>query len=723
MVSTSQNSPSAHEIWATLEATPPGSKLRVARAFLERLERAFDREALDVLAEAMSDAGPELIHGVSRSPSGCYLRAKVFSAVGDLDRAADEWAQFFSCTPAPDPWVLLQSVMTWVRLGRYSEAALHLRDLFHKHPPYSLYVRTERLVQRVWEQCPPQLRQCRIALLGSSTTSLLVPVLRALCFRDGINAAFYEGPYGNFRQEILDPESGLYRFRPSVVLLMTHWRDFQLSPLAGDEDAQLDRIVSDLSDLWRRLSEGCGCHIVQHAADFPAEEPYGYLASSLPGGRSRLITRLNLRLATERAEYVSLLDTPAVVAQVGSEVWSDASFWYTAKQHPGPAALPHLAEAQLAHVRAVLGLTRKVAVCDLDNTLWGGVIGEDGLEGIQIGPSSPEGEAYADLQRYLRDLKSRGILLAVCSKNNPEDARLPFIQHKHMVLRLEDFAAFVANWTDKATNLREIAKKLSLGTDSFVVLDDNPVERAWIRSQMPEVAVVELNSSPFRRIRDLHQGQYFYSLTMSAEDQERGKLYRVEAMRESIRSSSGSLQDFLEQLDMQASVSPVTAENIARVTQLTNKTNQFNFTTRRYTQAEIAGLSAREDTWLGVFQLEDRFGTYGIIALIFCVPAKEAQDWEIDLWLMSCRVLGRQMEGFMFDRLLEAARAARIQRLIGVYRPTSKNSQVADLYVRFGFKEFSRSSDETRFVISIDGVQKKHCDAIRYVNPRTASDA
>lgn len=697
------------EIRLSLRDSTHARKIERAASFYEEMKHVFSQESADALLEALgagaSDeerkATIDWAETLDLSSLSRYLQAKLFTAAGGSERAAERWAQFLASHHCDDPLIFLQHARVLASLGRYAEAASQLRQALAYRPSYPFYPRAAKLIAEVWRHHPPTLRKVRIAVLGSSTTSMLIPVMRALCFRDGIDAEFYEGVYGAFRQEILDPESALTRFQPNVVFIVVNWRDLDLPAVSDDEDASVERVVEDYKSLWRTLSARSGCHVVQHSFDTPAQEAYGYLAESLAGGRTRVTRLINLRLAREATEGVSVLDTAGVVGEVGLDRWEDPALWNVAKQHPSAEALPQLAEAQLAHVRAVTGLTRKVLVCDLDNTLWGGVIGEDGLQGIKIGAGSPIGEAYARLQRYLLDLKSRGILLAVCSKNNPEDARLPFEQHEQMLLRAEDFVLFNANWNDKAQNLRDIAERLSLGTDSFVFIDDNPVERAWIRSQMPEVAVVELGATPFTYTRDLDRGRYFYSLSFSAEDRERSKLYRSEAARDAARGSAESLEEFLGGLQMQAKVSPVDEQNIARVTQLTNKTNQFNLTTKRYTQGQVEQLAARAEAWTGVFQLADRFGDHGIIGVMFAVPAGEPKTWEIDTWLMSCRVLGRQMEIFMFNQLVEAAQKAGIERLVGVYRPTAKNVQVADLYQRLGFEERRDSPDAKEFELSI----------------------
>jgi FkbH-like protein len=350
-----------------------------------------------------------------------------------------------------------------------------------------------------------------------------------------------------------------------------------------------------------------------------------------------------------------------------------------------------------------------VLVCDLDNTLWKGVIGEDGLAGIKAGPGSPEGEAYADFQRYIRDLKERGIVLAVCSKNNPEDARAPFREHGGMVLGLDDFAVFRANWDDKAENVRRIADEIGVGLDSLVVIDDNPFERAWIRSQLPQVAVPELGTSVFTFARDLDRGRYFPALGWSAEDRLRADGYRREQERASARGHAENLEDFLAGLHMRGTCEPVLDANIERVAQLTNKTNQFNLTTKRRTIAEVRHLAAT--AWTGVFSLRDRYGDYGIIGLLFALPV-EPGCWEIDTWLMSCRVLRRDVERFMMECLVEAAKAAGVERIRGRYLRTEKNAQVADLLPGLGFETLSRTDDEGRYELRLENVASPFSRAI-----------
>ena len=685
-----------------LRAQDDAGRLDLARHAVEQLASRFDADVCSLLVEALDRVPAALLNTwldtLPDTANGAWLRTQFLTGSAALSSA---WQRFFSFQVRRDPFDLLAWSRALAAGGEFEEAAHKLRLALSQDVRHAFFARSEKLVTQLAAAVKSNLRQCKIALLGSSTTNLLLPVLRALCLRDRIAAEIYEAPYGSIDQEILDPQSGLARFRPSLVMLVSHWRDLQLDGLVADEQDWVNRFLTERHAVWKRLTESFGCHVIQPAFDYPAFEPYGHLAATLPGGRTRLIDLINLRMREEAPSNVSILNIPATQREVGAKNWADEVAWNRYRQHPATDALPQLAEAYLSHVRAVLGLTRKVLVTDLDNTLWQGVIGEDGLDGIGIGPGSPEGEAHLAVQRYLLDLKRRGILLAVCSKNNLEDAQLPFRQHPRMALRLEDFAAFYANWEDKAANLRAMAKDLSLGLDSFVFLDDNPLEREWVRSQIPEVAIVELGASPFHYVHQLDRGHYFEALSLSKEDLARAEQYRVEAQREGLRATAGSLDDFLRELQLEASCEIVTGKNLARVTQLVNKTNQFNVTTRRYTEAQMRSLNEDPNGWLRAFQMSDRMGSYGLIGVLACSPLDSGRAWEIDSWLMSCRTLGRQMEKFMFDRLVEAAIGRRIRRIVGVYRPTAKNELVKDLFPQLGFQPIGGSAEEVRYELTV----------------------
>ena len=673
----------------------------------------FSAPAVEAMVAELRPLTPEILDwlaGLEQTPNRLYLHALAAEELNDAT-VVDAWTAFLKQATQPDPLHLLAYARVLAAHDHPAEAVRQLRRALLRPASYAFFPRAGKVVDQVFDRAP-YYREAKVALLGTSTTSLLAPVLKALCLRDGIRAEFYQGLYGAVEQEVLDERGGLAGFRPTIVYLVTHWRDLELPAVTPNPELAVRNRVERQQTLWQRLADRFQCHVVQHAYDYPADESYGDLAHSMPGGRSRMIAAINHAMRQQAPAFVSVLDLPGVQRKAGQEQWESAFQWHSFKQHPATDALPLLAEEQAAHLRAVLGLTRKVLVTDLDNTLWAGIIGEDGLQGIRVGPGTAAGEAHRHLQEYLLELKSRGILLAVCSKNNPEDARLPFEKHEHMALRLDDFAAFEANWNDKVSNLRAIAEKLSLGLDSFVFLDDSPLEREWVRAQLPQVAVVEPGPSVHSFVRAIDRAGYFFSLTLSREDVERAQQYRDETRRNELSASAGSLDEFLAGLQLTAAVEPVSEANLARVTQLINKTNQFNLTTRRYTEQQVREAAHRPDAWAAVFQLSDRMGTYGLIGVMICVPAPSG-DWEVDTWLMSCRSLGRQMELFMFDRMIEEARRRGVHQIAGVYRPTKKNVLVADLYGRLGFSQTVVTPEETRYEIMVSEVRKVAATHVR----------
>ena len=491
----------AASIAAHLGGLPYTAKLDAAAGLLGRAD--FEPSLVDAVFDAVAtpattedrEALAGWAAGLPPTPSVHYLRARLASR-SDPGASAAHWTALFASAAVSDPFLHLQGARTQLGVGHHAEAARLLRHALLLRPAYGFYARSEKLLLEAWRQSPPSARRCRIAVLGSSTTALMLPVLRALCFRDGIDAEFYEGTYGAFRQEVLDPASGLHRFRPDVVFVVTHWRDVDLPAIADDPDAAVAAVVAEFTSLWQAMGHGLGCHVVQHAFDEPASEAYGYLSQTAPGGRLRLLRRINERLASDAPSHVSILDTPAVMAAVGASRWEDPFLWHTAKQHPGLEALPELAELQVAHVRAVLGLTRKVLVCDLDNTLWGGVIGDDGIDGIQLGPASAEGEAFSALQRYLRDLKEPRHPAGGVLEEQP-GGRAAAVRGAPATwcLRLDDFVAFTrqlgGQGRQPARHRRAADRSGSTASCSSTTTRSSARGCA---AQLPEVAVLELGA-------------------------------------------------------------------------------------------------------------------------------------------------------------------------------------------------------------------------------------
>ena len=655
----------------------------------------YDHEAAEALSRAGQRALPQFREAilewlgrldVARGPLSEWLRARLWAAIGESAQALSAWNSVIDHAVGPLAARYLGRSRARLTSGDAAGAAADLREAFRDPATYEEMERGHKLLQRIRQAGAPARQKSRIALLGTFTTKLIRPILELAAFRDGIDAEIYEAEYGVLHQEVLDRASGLHAFKPDLVILATHWRDANLPELSSTPDAAVSAAVAPFIDLWKTLREELRARVIQHDFDIPLVDSYGSLSSSLPGGRARLLRRANLALLDAAGPSVSILDLDAVAAEFGKARWSDSGQWYRAKQHPAPAAIPLLVDHYMMHLRALLGLSRKALVLDLDNVLWGGIVGEDGVDGIRLGMTEAEGEAHLAVQRYARDLKERGIVLAVCSKNNESDAREPFAKHPDMILKLEDFAVFIANWQDKATNLREIARTLDLGTDSLVFLDDNPTERAWVRSRLPEVSVPEIGSDPSFYLPILERYHLFDTLTLSPEDRLRAADYAAQGRRADLRKSSETLEQFISNLQMSATVAPFEDVNLARIAQLVNKSNQFNLTTRRRTEEQLRALSRNSDYVTRSFRLRDRFADNGLIGVIIGRVLQDKAALEIDTWVMSCRVLGRGIEEFMCGAMMDAALSRGLHRMVGSYLPTAKNGLVKDLYARLGFE-------------------------------------
>ena len=590
------------------------------------------------------------------------------------------------------------------RAGDISGAYAALRQaLAPDAGTYEHISRAAELFIRLRKESPPPGCQhaCKVAYLCPNTVIFHLPILELLAWAEGLLVETYAPPYGTMRQEILNPSSKLYEFVPDVVIVASSWRDTRLPAFSEDPQAAVQALLNDLRQQWEVLLRHSPCRIIQHNFDLPAWDSTGALGARLPGGRPVILREMNRELARNAPPQVAVLDQDQVSAHFGQERWQDDRTWHLAKQHPAHAALLDLARAQIALIRAGLGLSKKVLVLDLDNTLWGGVIGEDGLGGIRLGPPDASGEAHQELQRYCRELKERGILLAACSKNNEEDARLPFEKHEASILKLDDFADFVANWNDKVVNLEQMAKRLNLGLDSFVLLDDNPVERSHVRARLPMVAVPEVGADPSDFVAALAQGRYFEAWDLSREDRQRADSYAANAQREKLASSVVSEADYLRELDMVCTHGPFDEATIPRIAQLVGKTNQFNLTTRRHSLEDLRRFSQDPRIWTQWFRLRDRFGDFGLIGVLIAVE-EGPSAWRVDTLLMSCRVMGRGIERLMVKTLLDEAKSRNISRIIGMYRPTAKNKVVAGFYPDLHFKPAGGGPEDQRYELEAE---------------------
>lgn len=540
----------------------------------------------------------------------------------------------------------------------------------------------------------PSRRTARLALLGSYTTQHFVPLLRLAAARFGIDLDIHEAPYGQYRQEILNPESAAWRFAPDVVLLALNARDINLPEYSANPEHDLDLEVQRWTDLWSTIASRSKAAVVQHNFALPPEAPFGHLGAKLAGTRVRMSAELNRRLAAAAGESISLVDCDWLSSLTGKLQWFDSRYWHSSKQAVALASLPLLARHTAAVLAARLGLSKKCLVLDLDNTLWGGVIGEDGISGIRIGHGA-EGEAFSDFHDYILQLKNKGVILAVCSKNDDAVAREPFEKHEGMKLRVSDFAIFVANWRTKPENLRYIASTLNIGLDSLVFVDDNPMERAAVRSALPEIEVIALPEDPSGYAQALASYPMFETCSFTAEDARRSEQYAAKAAIAAEAQSATSIEDFYRGLHMKAVVQPITEETLPRISQLVGKTNQFNLTTRRHSLEQLRAFSTDPRCVHFSLKLSDRFADHGLVALM--IAFQDGETLNIDTWLMSCRVIGRTVEAEMLKRLCQEASARGCSLIRGEYIATAKNNLVKDLYESFCFHLLDETEGVTRW--------------------------
>jgi len=549
----------------------------------------------------------------------------------------------------------------------------------------------------------------RLAVLSNSTTDLIIPALVASGARHGIVLEVVQPSYDQVAQEALTPDSTVNSSKPDAVLLALDYRALPLKLSLGNSEAASATVqgaMGYLQVLRNGIKANSNAVCIFQTFAPPPETLFGSLDRALPGTLRSMIDGVNRELAANvLSSGDMLLDIAGLAETVGLAAWHNPQLWNMAKFAFSDEFIPLYADHVARTVAAIRGKSAKVLILDLDNTVWGGVIGDDGLEGIQIAQGDALGEAHLAVQRLALDLRQRGIVLAVSSKNTDEVAREPFEKHPEMLLKLDHIAVFQANWNDKATNIQAISEELALGLDAMVFLDDNPVERGLVRRLLPQVAVPELPDDPAYYARTLAAAGYFEAVAFAAEDLQRAGFYQDNAKRASLQQQLGGVDAYLASLDMTIDFRPFDATGRARIVQLINKSNQYNLTTRRYTDPEVAEAESNPEVFTLQVRLADIFGDNGMISVVICRPDR-AGMWEIDTWLMSCRVLGRRVEHMVLREILGHARAAGVYKLCGIYCPTDRNKLVADHYPRLGFtKVDEESSGLTRWELLVEGAE------------------
>ena len=556
------------------------------------------------------------------------------------------------------------------------------------------------------DTAPPSVTSLRVAILGSSTVTQLHAGIRVAALRRGLHVLTYEAEYGQYRQELLDVESPLHRFRPQVVLFALdayHLTQGLRPGLDGPQAAvALEQVVASIRECWALAKDAFNCSVLQQTALPIWHDLMGSNEHRLPGSRAHFLDRLNLQLqAAADADGAHLVAVDRRAQQDGLDAWHDVALWHRSKQEIKASAVPCYGESVARVLGAQLGLSSKCLVLDLDNTIWGGVIGDDGLEGIVLGQGSALGEAFLRLQSYAVELSERGVILAVCSKNDEHVAIDAFERHPEMILTRTQVASFIANWDDKATNLRRIAAELNIGLDSLVFVDDNPFERSLVRQELPMVAVPELPEDPALVPRCIADAGYFESLVITLEDRDRTQQYFDNRQRSELQSGATDMEGYLGSLEMRLQWGNFDKINLQRTVQLINKTNQFNLTTKRYSEDEVLRVMEDPDTFGIYLRLLDRFGDNGIISIV--IGKRCADAVLLDTWLMSCRVLGRQVEHATLNVVSKEARRLGARRIVGEYHPTEKNSMVKDLYPKLGFVSIAEdAADHGKYALMLD---------------------
>ena len=575
-------------------------------------------------------------------------------------------------------------------------------------------VQLGRALGRLGLKEAPGFLSIRLAVLASSTIDHLLPAIRVAGLRRGLLIDVYSGAYGQYRQDVLDPTSSLHQFAPQTTLFSITAREalaaVPLTATAAEVAETITRLIGELRSLWRKAREHSNAAIIQQTFINVTEPLFGSYERLVPGAPAPVVARLNDELCDAAAQDgVLLLDIARASERDGIDAWFDAGRWLQGKLQIAPQAAPLYGDMVVRILAAQRGLSKKCLVLDLDNTLWGGVVGDDGLDGIVLGEGSAVGEAHLALQRYAKQLKDRGVILAVCSKNDSKIAEAVFGEHPEMVLRRSDITAFVANWDDKAENLKTIANRLNIGIDSLVFVDDNPVERARIRQSLPMIAVPELPDDAAQYVRCLAEAGYFEAIAFTSEDRHRADQYAANVEREALLASAQSMDDFLRGLDMSVVFGPFTAVDHARIVQLINKTNQFNTTTRRYTSEEIANLINLPSALTRQFRLLDRLGDNGLVSTMILRSVSDDEGLlEIENWVMSCRVFGRQLEFEAMNIAVEAGRRRGAKAFAADYIATPKNHVISALYPSLGFTAVNGST--TRWVLNLEDyvTQKTH---------------
>ncbi len=546
----------------------------------------------------------------------------------------------------------------------------------------------------------------RLALLGNVSTQFLAVAIRGYASLHHFPLLVYDADYNQIDAQLLDPSSEVYGFSPDNILLWLSsdklYEEFLDLPIE-ERPGFADSIIAKLTNYWDLIGQNARAGILQMNFTEIDDKALGNYSCKVDSTFAYQIRKLNYRLSEAMASRrdVYPIDLFSIQIRLGTDTFYDAPLYYNAKMSVSQRALPYVSKAVVDVLMALSGRLKKCIVLDLDNTIWGGVIGDDGMDHIEIGELG-RGHVFTDFQRWLKQLKECGVILCVCSKNEEDIAKKPFEEHDEMVLRLSDIALFVANWEDKASNIRLIQKTLNIGMDTIVFLDDNVFERNLVRQKIPEIEVPELPEDPALYLGFLQGQNYFETASFTGAGSDRTKLYQAEFERVKLSTSFESIDDYLESLEMVGEARAFEKSKYARIAQLTQRSNQFNLRTVRYSEADIEAI-ANDPRYVTLsYTLRDRFGDHGLVGVVIMVK-RSADELFIDTWLMSCRVLKRGMEEYIVNCLMREARRGEFKRVYGEYIPTAKNRMVKDIYKKMGFTELSKGN----YVMEVDQYEEK----------------
>ena len=576
------------------------------------------------------------------------------------------------------------------------------KDLEYPFDPEYILKKSKHIKKELLADGTSRIRK-RIAVLGGSTTHDVIRILELFLLNQGIEPVFYESEYGQYWQDAMFGNEELDAFHPDIIYIHTSNRNITNWPAPGWDstaaDAALEEQFGHFQVMWEKIREKWNCPIIQNNM----EDPFYRLLGN-QDGRTAFVRRMNERFAeyARSTENFYINDINYQAAAYGLDAWSDPFYWHMYKYALCLKAIPWLALNVSNVIKSIYGKNKKSLVLDLDNTLWGGIVGDDGVENLQIGQETSMGQVYSEFQSYVKSLKDIGIMLNVDSKNEEENA-LAGLNHPDGVLRPDDFILIKANWEPKSENILTIAKEMNILPESLVFVDDNPAEREIVRTHAEGVSVPEIGS-PEQYIRILDHNGYFEVTSLSEDDRKRNEMYKANAQRAAQQASFTDYGAYLKSLQMKAVIRPFEALYMARIAQLTNKSNQFNLTTKRYTQAQIEEVAQNPACITLYGKLEDKFGDNGVVTVLIGHEEADGQEaggvpaekvLHLDLWLMSCRVLKRDMEYAMMDMLVETCKARGIRRIYGYYYPTAKNGMVRDFYGLQGFEKLRENEQET----------------------------